>query len=110
MVNADVVNTNSNKQLIDTLRRSKLFRRYEQVFSEATGLPLTLRPVDYWQLEHQGKKQCSIRYHWHPPRARNQHGGIVCGLGDSEMMDLDRPATDLRFFVVFAVVQPPANE
>jgi AraC-like DNA-binding protein len=45
-----------NRELIDTLRRSKLFRSYEQVFSEATGLPLTLRPVDYWQLEHQGKK------------------------------------------------------
>src|SRR5438034_1702185 len=45
-----------NRQLIDTLRRSKLFRSYEQVFSEATGLPLALRPVNYWQLEHQGKK------------------------------------------------------
>ena len=45
-----------NRELIDTLRRSKLFRNYEQVFSEATGLPLALRPVDYWQLEHQGKK------------------------------------------------------
>ena len=45
-----------NRELVDTLRRSKLFRSYEQVFSEATGLPLTLRPVDYWQLEHQGKK------------------------------------------------------
>jgi AraC-like DNA-binding protein/ligand-binding sensor protein len=56
MVEAKDVNTNSNKQLIDTLRRSKLFRRYEQVFSEATGLPLTLRPLDYWQLEHDGKK------------------------------------------------------
>jgi AraC-like DNA-binding protein/ligand-binding sensor protein len=56
MVEAEVVQSNSNKQLVDTLRRSKLFRRYEQVFSEATGLPLTLRPVDYWQLEHQGKK------------------------------------------------------
>ena len=51
-----MVHSDSNKQLIDTLRRSKLFRRYEQVFSEATGLPLTLRPVDYWQLEHHGKK------------------------------------------------------
>jgi ligand-binding sensor protein len=56
MVEAEVVHSDSNKQLIDNLRRSKLFRRYEQVFSEATGLPLTLRPVDYWQLEHQGKK------------------------------------------------------
>jgi AraC-like DNA-binding protein/ligand-binding sensor protein len=45
-----------NRDLIDTLRRSKVFRNYEQVFSEATGLPLALRPVDYWQLEHQGKK------------------------------------------------------
>ena len=45
-----------NRDLIDTLRRSKLFRSYEQTFSEATGLPLAVRPVDYWQLEHQGKK------------------------------------------------------
>jgi AraC-like DNA-binding protein/ligand-binding sensor protein len=45
-----------NRELIDALRRSKLFRSYEHVFSEATGLPLALRPVDYWQLEHQGKK------------------------------------------------------
>ena len=56
MVEAEVVHSDSNKQLIDTLRRSKLFRRYEQVFSEATGLPLTLRPVEYWQLAHHGKK------------------------------------------------------
>ena len=46
-----------NKQLIDMLRRSRLFRDYESVFTKATGLPLALRPLDYWQLEHQGKKQ-----------------------------------------------------
>jgi AraC-like DNA-binding protein len=45
-----------NKQLIDMLRRSRLFRDYENVFTKATGLPLALRPLDYWQLEHQGKK------------------------------------------------------
>ena len=45
-----------NRELIDTLRRSKLFRSYEQVFSEATGLALALRAVDYWQLEQDGKK------------------------------------------------------
>ena len=45
-----------NKQLIDMLRRSRLFRDYEGVFTKATGLPLALRPLDYWQLEHQGKK------------------------------------------------------
>jgi AraC-like DNA-binding protein len=45
-----------NKQLVDMLRRSRLFRDYESVFTKATGLPLALRPLDYWQLEHQGKK------------------------------------------------------
>jgi AraC-like DNA-binding protein/ligand-binding sensor protein len=47
---------NANKQLIDMLRRSKLFSSYESVFSKATGLPLSIRPREYWQLEHQGKK------------------------------------------------------
>src|SRR5438094_2803399 len=54
--NSDASGAKENRELIDTLRRSKLFRSYERVFSEATGLPLTLRPLDYWQLEHQGKR------------------------------------------------------
>src|SRR5580765_4697967 len=45
-----------NRELIDTLRRSKLFRSYEQVFSEATGLALAIRPLEFWQLAHHGKK------------------------------------------------------
>ena len=36
---------NANKQLIDALLRSRLFRDYESVFTKATGLPLTLRPL-----------------------------------------------------------------
>jgi AraC-like DNA-binding protein len=46
----------SNKQLIEMLRRSRLFRDYETVFTKATGLPLALRPLEYWQLAHHGKK------------------------------------------------------
>jgi AraC-like DNA-binding protein len=53
---SDADGSKENRELIDVVRRSKLFRTYEQTFSEATGLPLTLRPVDYWQLEHQGKQ------------------------------------------------------
>ena len=45
----------ANKQLIDTLLRSRLFRDYEKVFTKATGLPLALRPLEYWQLEHHQK-------------------------------------------------------
>lgn len=46
----------ANKQLINSLLRSRLFRDYENVFTAATGLPLTLRPVEFWQLAHRGKK------------------------------------------------------
>jgi AraC-like DNA-binding protein/ligand-binding sensor protein len=50
------VETNANRDLVDALRRSKLFRDYERVFSEATGLPLALQPLEYWQLAHHGKR------------------------------------------------------
>jgi AraC-like DNA-binding protein len=46
----------TSKQLIEMLVRSRLFRDYENVFTKATGLPLTLRPLEYWQLAHHGKK------------------------------------------------------
>jgi AraC-like DNA-binding protein/ligand-binding sensor protein len=53
---APAVVANANKQLVDTLLRSRLFRDYETIFTKATGLPLTLRPLEYWQLAHHGKK------------------------------------------------------
>jgi len=46
----------ANRELVDALRRSKLFRDYERVFAQATGLPLALRPLEYWQLAHHGKR------------------------------------------------------
>ena len=49
--------SNANRPLIDALLRSRLFRDYESVFTKATGLPLALRPLEYWQLAHHGKKQ-----------------------------------------------------
>ena len=45
----------ANKELIDTLLRSRLYRDYESVFTKATGLALALRPLEYWQLEHHQK-------------------------------------------------------
>lgn len=47
--------TIANKQLVEMLLRSRLFRDYENVFTKATGLPLALRPLEYWQLEHHQK-------------------------------------------------------
>jgi AraC-like DNA-binding protein/ligand-binding sensor protein len=46
----------ASRELVAALQRSKLFREYERVFAQATGLPLALRPVEYWQLAHRGKR------------------------------------------------------
>src|SRR5262252_8032864 len=56
MAEASHVGQSKDKQLIATLLRSRLFKNYETVFTKATGLPLTLRPVEFWQLAHHGKK------------------------------------------------------
>ncbi|MEO6034554.1 MAG: helix-turn-helix domain-containing protein [Verrucomicrobiota bacterium] len=47
-----------NKKLIEQLTRSKIYQDYERAFTEATGLPLTLRTAELWQLaQHQNKHQ-----------------------------------------------------
>jgi len=46
----------SNNRLVESLAGSKIFREYQQAFAEATGLPLTLRAVQSWQLAHQGNR------------------------------------------------------
>ncbi len=47
---------NANGQLVKTLSKSTLFRDYERAYTEATGLPVTLRPVDTWQLPLHGRR------------------------------------------------------
>lgn len=48
---------NANETLVDTLAKSNLYREFEQAYSEATGLPVTLRPMETWQLPLHGKKK-----------------------------------------------------
>lgn len=50
------MSTNGHKTMIDTLAASPIYRDYERSFSEVTGLPVTLRPVEMWQLPHHGRK------------------------------------------------------
>ncbi len=49
-------NGNGAKGLIEALANSKVYAEYERAFSEATGLPVALRPVESWQLPHHGKR------------------------------------------------------
>jgi AraC-like DNA-binding protein/ligand-binding sensor protein len=48
---------NANKNLTEVLASSKLYQDYERAFSEATGLPVSLRPVESWQLPHHGRSK-----------------------------------------------------
>lgn len=47
---------NANGQLVDSLNRSELFQNYERAYTEATGLPVTIRPVETWQMPLHGKR------------------------------------------------------
>jgi AraC-like DNA-binding protein/ligand-binding sensor protein len=65
----------ADKELVRKLTASALFRDYQEAFSQTTGLPLTLRPVDDWQLAHAGGRQqnafCALV-------ARHNHACAAC--------------------------------
>jgi AraC-like DNA-binding protein len=45
------------KQLIEALLNSALYQDYQRAFSEATGLPVVLRPIESWQLPFHGDRK-----------------------------------------------------
>ena len=49
--------TNSNRQLVEALSGSAIFREYQTAFEVTTGLPLALRAVEGWQLAHHGSRR-----------------------------------------------------
>lgn len=48
---------NANRQLLESLTHSEMFQSYERAYTEATGMPVTLRPVETWQLPLHGKRR-----------------------------------------------------
>jgi AraC-like DNA-binding protein/ligand-binding sensor protein len=46
-----------DRNLFEALINSKLFQDYERAFAEATGLPVTLRPVETWRLPLHGQRK-----------------------------------------------------
>ena len=53
---SQVVNGNGTKGLIEALMNSRVYQDYERAFTEATGMPVTLRPLESWQLPHHGSR------------------------------------------------------
>ena len=46
----------SDKELILALTQSKIYKDYERAFGETTGMAVSLRPTESWQLPHAGKR------------------------------------------------------
>lgn len=51
------MNDKSNHTVLEHLVHSEIYRDYERAFGEATGLPLTLSPIDEWHLAHRGRRR-----------------------------------------------------
>lgn len=50
------MNPSKDRNLIEQLSRSQIYQEYEKAFVESTELPLTLRPVEVWNVALRGKK------------------------------------------------------
>ncbi len=46
-----------NERAFEVLAGSATFKEYQRAFEDATGLPLTLRAVEGWQLAHNGNRR-----------------------------------------------------
>jgi AraC-like DNA-binding protein len=52
-----VMSLNGSKNLMEALTRSEIYHNYERAFTETTGMPITLHPVESWQLPHRSKRK-----------------------------------------------------
>jgi len=82
---------NVNGQLVETLNASGTFQNYERAYTEATGMPLALRPVESWQLPFHGKQKENI---FCALMAGNRACTACLGLQDKLTQDaMTKPAT-----------------
>jgi AraC-like DNA-binding protein/ligand-binding sensor protein len=49
-------NDNGNHALIEALLGSKIYQEYERALGDMTGLPVSLQPVETWQLPNHGRR------------------------------------------------------
>lgn len=47
-------NARQSRELVNQLRESQIYRDYERAFRDTTGLPINLRPIEAFNLPHQG--------------------------------------------------------
>jgi AraC-like DNA-binding protein/ligand-binding sensor protein len=78
--------------LIRRIGRSQMFSEYQAAFEDATGLPLALRPMEFWNLPHRKRHNenpfCAMM-------AQNNRSCAACLEAQQRAVDAanDRPAT-----------------
>ncbi len=64
-----------SRLLVEQLKRSQIYRDYEQAFRDTTGLPINLRPIESFNLPHHGDPNenpfCALM-------ARSNHSCAAC--------------------------------
>jgi AraC-like DNA-binding protein len=53
-MNASPESTQRSREFVDKLKRSRIFKDYEQAFRDTTGLPINLRALEAFDLPHHG--------------------------------------------------------
>ncbi len=53
-MNASSESTQRSREFVDKLKRSRIFKDYEQAFRDTTGLPINLRALEAFDLPHHG--------------------------------------------------------
>ena len=83
---------NKDADFVQRLGRSEFYSEFKQAFGASTGLPLTLRPVEFWRLAHHGQPHenpfCAMI-------AQTNRGCAACLEAEQRAVDeaQDRPAS-----------------
>jgi AraC-like DNA-binding protein len=74
-MSADKLPAQQSRAVVAQLKRSQIYRDYEQAFRETTGLPIALRPIEAFDLPHHGDPKenpfCSLM-------SRSNHSCAAC--------------------------------
>src|SRR5688500_19928889 len=66
-MSVNAISAQDSRSLVAQLKRSRIYRDYEQAFRETTGLPIALRPIEAFDLPHQGDPKeapfCALMAH-----------------------------------------------
>ena len=93
----------SGRAIIEAMVHSKIYRDYEKVFTEETGMPVALRPVESRQLPQQGKRVEGISQATVPVRLGDRIIGFLQETQrDTKAVSTEQHESAVRLLSIFA--------